>query len=185
MIVLLLTCLMMIGALIALYYSPMIQKKLYPIHQAEYVYGYAEQFGLDPYLVAAVIKVESKFRIDAESGSGARGLMQVMPETAKWVAEQLEVDFRSEMLFDSQYNIMIGCWYLSDLMDKFDNDLIISLAAYNAGRGNVRKWLQEKVWDGTESNLSQIPFPETRNYVKKVLTNYNRYRKIYSNKQVP
>lgn len=163
----------------AIIFSSPVQKILYPIPHSEYVFRYAESYHIDPYLVAAVIRAESRFSHTAESGSGARGLMQIMPDTAEWAAEQLKMDFHPEMLFDPQYNIKIGCWYLRQLQNTFHGDLTVVLASYNAGQGNVQRWLEEGVWDGKLTGLDQIPFTETRLYVQKVLTYYNRYRLLY------
>jgi soluble lytic murein transglycosylase len=136
--------------------------------------------GMDPYLVAALIHAESRFTAGAESGSGARGIMQIMPETGKWAAEQMGIsEFNVGMLFDPETNIKIGCWYLADLDREFDGNRYIVLAAYNAGRGNVKQWLTREVWDGRIETIRQVPFPETRNYVVTVTNTYKRYKDLY------
>lgn len=174
---------LILGILISLCYavilSPPVQKLFYPIPHSEYVYQYSRNYQVDPLLVAAVIRAESRFSHTAESGSGARGLMQIMPETAEWAAQKLKIDFHSEMLFDPQYNIRIGCWYLRELQDTFPDNLAVVLAAYNAGQGNVSKWLEDGVWDGQLNHLEELPFPETRIYVQKVLKYYQRYQELY------
>lgn len=152
---------------------------LYPIHHKEVMFHYAREYGVDPYLVAAVIRVESKYYPQALSPMGARGLMQVMPETGAWVAEQLGLeDFEPEQLFDPETNIRIGTWYLANLKQEF-GDLTFALAAYNGGRGNVRRWLEMRQSRGETLEIEDFPFPETRVYVTKVLYNYRRYREIY------
>ena len=131
----------------------------------------AAAHGLDPALVAAVIRVESNFRPDAVSRRGARGLMQVMPSTAGYVLEKSGyhgVEDLEEGLLTPAFNIKLGCWYLAYLLDYYDSDIILSLAAYNAGPGNVDRWLREEIWDGTLANIQQIPYLETRNYVERV-----------------
>jgi soluble lytic murein transglycosylase len=160
-------------------FSSPVQKFFYPILYPEYVFSYAERYQIDPYLVAAVIRAESRFSITAESGSGARGLMQIMPDTAKWAADKMGLEFDREMLFEPEYNIRIGCWYLRQLLDSFQGNLIVVLASYNAGQGNVRKWMKEGLWDGRFASLNQIPFSETRLYVHKVIKYYQRYQDLY------
>ncbi|MEL7563842.1 MAG: lytic transglycosylase domain-containing protein [Dehalobacterium sp.] len=178
-----------VGILAGLSYSVFtsspVQRLFYPILYPEYVFQYANLYKIDPYLVAAVIRGESRFSHTAESGSGARGLMQIMPDTAEWAAEQLEINFHPEMLFDPEYNIRIGCWYLRRLQNDFGGNLTIVLASYNAGQGNVRNWLDNGVWDGKLAHLEQIPFSETRFYVQKVLRYYDCYRLLYEKKDLP
>lgn len=153
----------------------------YPINYSEEIQKYAEEYKLDPYLVASVIKVESNFEKDAISIKDARGLMQLTPSTAKWIAEKLDIrDFHIDMLFTSDINIRMGCWYLNDLRKEFGNHTKVVLAAYNGGRGNVKKWLknEENSQDGV--NLHYIPFKETDQYVKRVEVYYNLYKLLYT-----
>lgn len=151
----------------------------YPMTYEPIIQQRAAEQGLDPYLVAAVIRAESKFRPRATSPQGARGLMQIMPETGKWVADQIQLPFHPDSLFDPDYNIRIGCWYLANLLKEFDGDRVLALAAYNGGRNNVQTWLNERRWTGEEQTLDQIPFPETRHYVAVVLRDYKRYLWLY------
>ncbi|KUK10642.1 MAG: Lytic transglycosylase catalytic [Clostridia bacterium 41_269] len=154
-------------------------KFFYPFPYRDIICRYSKQFGVDPLLVVAVIKVESRFNPYAESEQGALGLMQIMPETAVWAAKNLNVNYSREKLFEPDYNIMIGCWYLSNLHSEFNGNLALVLASYNGGRGNVREWMRTGQWDGNRNSLQKIPFTETRDFVKKVLKNYERYKKIY------
>ena len=173
-------CLLLLATSIALlYHSTAFWRIFYPIYHKDIIISYAKEYDVDPYLVTAVIRAESKFDPEAESTAGARGLMQIMPETGEWVAEKLALeDFDREQLFQPEVNICIGTWYLSDLRDEFA-DIVLVLAAYNGGRGNVKQWLEmKKDRDGTLS-IDELPFLETRHYVKKVLHNYRRYREIY------
>ncbi|MGE5422633.1 MAG: lytic transglycosylase domain-containing protein [Ignavibacteriales bacterium] len=152
----------------------------YPMPHKELVFHYAEEYEVDPYLIFSLIRVESHFQAEATSNSGARGLMQLMPDTARWSARQLGMKgFTEDQLSDPETNIKLGCWYVSDLSHEFRGRLPITIAAYNAGRGNVREWLVAGVWDGTEENLKQIPFPETRNHVQRVMNDYQIYQEIY------
>jgi soluble lytic murein transglycosylase len=153
----------------------------YPLTYREIIFARSAEFGLSPYLVAAVIRNESGFRPDAKSSQGARGLMQIMPETGEWAAEQIGIPYSQELLNDPDYNIRLGCWYLSELKHEFAGELVLALAAYNGGRGNVQKWLNSRQWTGEHHTLDQIPFQETRQYVSKVLRDYSRYERIYAN----
>jgi soluble lytic murein transglycosylase len=156
---------------------------VYPFSYREVIVEEAKKNNLDPLLIAAVVWVESGFNDNAESAKGARGLMQVMPETGTWAAEQIGLEnFSKEKLFDPHINITIGTWYLGDLFRQFDGNPYVALAAYNGGRGHVRRWLQEGIWDGSRESLTDIPFPETRSFVIKVEQAYNRYHQIYNTK---
>lgn len=157
-----------------------IGKKFYQFPNPELIVYYAQVNQVDPYLIAAVIKTESNFNSKAVSSKGAVGLMQLMPDTAKWIAEQMgEKNFKTEDLYNPETNIALGSWYLANLQKEFKGDAIIVLAAYNGGRGNVKKWLEKKNWTGEHKTLDQIPFPETRQYVRKVLWNYKMYNYLY------
>lgn len=154
--------------------------RLYPLPYRSILIHQARANGLDPHLVAAVIRTESFFRTDAVSQQGARGLMQIMPETGEWIAARLNLPFSPEMLDDPEYNIHLGCWYLAELQREFAGDTVLALAAYNAGRSNVHRWLDERRWTGETRRLEQIPFPETAHYIVKVLRDRERYRLIYT-----
>ncbi|MFY9536511.1 MAG: lytic transglycosylase domain-containing protein, partial [Bacillota bacterium] len=135
---------------------------------------------VDPFLITAVVRVESRFRPEAVSAKGAMGLMQVMPDTSNWIARELGIQgFDTEMLYDPATNLDLGTWYLAFLFRECNGDLVCALGSYNAGRGNVSKWIEEKRWNGTEKDLDSIPFRETRDYVKKVLRLYNKYHEVY------
>lgn len=158
-----------------------IGRQYYPFPHQEMVFHYARQHSIDPYMLAALIKTESGFRPEAESPKGALGLMQIMPATGQWIAGQIGVtDFNPQRLREPEINLMMGTWYLAYLLQEFNDDLIIALAAYNGGRGNVDTWLQESRWTGEAKDLNQIPFPETRQFVRKVLINYRIYHFLYS-----
>ncbi|MBC7104775.1 MAG: lytic transglycosylase domain-containing protein, partial [Firmicutes bacterium] len=136
--------------------------------------------GLDPYLVAAVVKVESNFEPQARSPRGAAGLMQLMPETGAWAARQLgETEFDPSALFDPELNVRLGTRYLAALWREFGGDTVLVLAAYNAGSGRVKEWLARAEWTGEGRTVDQIPFPETRHFVRKVLWYHEVYRYLY------
>ncbi len=152
----------------------------YPVKYEEVVLKYSNNYNISPYLVMAVIKSESNFRPHAQSHKGAKGLMQIIDSTAIWGAEKLnKKDFNIDMIFEPETNIEIGCWYLSMLMKQFDKDVILVLAAYNGGSGNVGKWLKDERYSMDGINLARIPFKETEEYVEKVLKSYNVYKKLY------
>lgn len=153
---------------------------IFPLYYKELIFSESQKQRLDPYLVSAVVYVESKFDPQAKSSSGALGIMQIMPATGKWVAEKLGLEeFQEKDLYDPEINIAIGCWYLADLRGEFGNNLVIMLAAYNGGRGNVKQWLEEERWTGEHSTVEQIPFPETRNYILRVMAAYKEYKRLY------
>lgn len=161
--------------------APSLWRWAYRLDHQEIIAMESKRQKIDPNLVAAVINVESHWQIDAVSPKGASGLMQLMPETANWVAQQAGFDaFKPKDLFKAEVNIQLGSWYLADLLKEFDHNVAVAVAAYNGGRGNVENWLKAKTWDGTLDNADQIPFSETRNYVVKVLNQYRIYSRIYS-----
>lgn len=170
---------LIIVALVAINFKS-IGRMFYPLSYETHIKKYSKEYDINPYLVAAVIKVESNFEKEAISKKNARGLMQLTPSTAKWAAEKIKIDnFDVAMLFDPETNIRMGCWYINDLRREFGPDMKILLAAYNGGRGNVKKWLKDEEHSKDGKNLDYIPFKETDEYVKKVEVNYNIYKYLY------
>lgn len=152
----------------------------YPLSYKNIISKYSKQFDVDPYLVAAIINVESNFDKNAISSKDARGLMQISPTTGKWASEVLPLEhFTLDILFEPDINIMIGTWYIDMLSKEFNNNLYLVLAAYNGGSGNVSKWLEDKKYCDDGENLKKIPFKETEQYVEKVMKNYKIYKKLY------
>ncbi|HEX3015430.1 MAG TPA: lytic transglycosylase domain-containing protein [Desulfobacteria bacterium] len=173
--------LLLIGAVVALliYQLPAVQKLRYPMPYREIVQKSSRQYGVDPILVTAVMREESGFMPKSRSNAGAQGLMQLMPDTAAWAARKAGiVDFRQEQLYQPETNIQLGAWYLSSLSQQFGNNTVLVLAAYNGGRGRVQDWLDHHEISPV-GNADQIPIPETREYVKKVLRSYAKYRELY------
>lgn len=153
---------------------------LYPLRYTAIVAAEARKNALDPHLVAAVIRVESRYRPQATSSVGARGLMQVLPETGRWAAGRLGIhSFHPDQLFEPETNVAVGTWYLAHLRAEFNGNILAALAAYNGGRHNVHAWLQSGRWDGTLAGLGGIPFPETRHFVRAVMRDYHVYRWLY------
>lgn len=145
---------------------------LYPVKFDNYVNKYSKEYSLEPALVYAVIKTESSFNDKAKSSAGAMGLMQIMPSTAKFIAEDLGLEnYNNDQLFEPETNIQFGCYYLRYLFDKF-KDIEVVICAYNAGEGAVKSWLD----DNGKLIKDKINFSETKNYYNKVLINYNAYK---------
>lgn len=152
----------------------------YPIGYKSMILEYSKEYNLDPYLVASIINVESKFDKDAISQKDARGLMQISPSTGKWGSEVLEIEsYKEDILFDPETNIRIGTWFLSTLFKEFDGNLDLVLAAYNAGSGNVNKWLNDEKYIDDKNNLAIIPFKETEEYLVRVNKSYKVYSTVY------
>lgn len=167
--------------LILIINSKILLRAIYPIYFKEDIYYFAREYRVDPLLTAAIIRVESKFDERAESKKGAVGLMQIMPATGAWAAEQIGMNnYEPGMLFDPRINIKIGTWYLSSLQQEFPGNVNLVIASYNGGRGRVKGWLEEGIWDGRKETIFNIPFPETKNFVEKVLLTYEKYKTIYS-----
>src|SRR6266566_9130053 len=142
----------------------------YPLSYRQIVRGHARNYDLDPALLAAVIYQESKFKADARSASGAIGLMQLLPNTAKGIAVHTGgAAFRIEDLYNPEINVRYGAWYLRHLLDKYGDERT-ALAAYNAGQDNVDRW--RRAGRG-------IVFPETRAYVERVEELKKIYREAY------
>ncbi len=153
---------------------------MYPIAYQEEVQEAAEYFDVNPYLVLAIVQTESNFRQDRLSSKGATGLMQLMPDTADWANEESGLNKSPEAYrLNARSNILLGTWYISYLLEKYDGDMVKAVAAYNAGQGHVDRWLDDGIWDGSEYRLDQIPFGETRHYAARVLYYLKRYEDIY------
>ena len=172
--------------------APPVQRGIfYPFRYRDMVELYSAKYHVDKFLAIAVMKNESNFTSSALSRSGAVGLMQIMPETADWIATQLDdaplsgekFSFDRERLYDPETNIRYGIWYLSTLEKEFDGNDVLALAAYNAGRGNVWHWIDEYGWGDDFDDIDQIPFGETRDYVRRVLHCRLKYQLFYNREE--
>jgi len=163
-----------ISLVILFLFSLVVNFVVFPKKYKNYVIAYSNEFNLDKALVYSVIKVESDFNPKAVSKSGALGLMQILPNTAKWIANELGENYSKELMFKPQKNILFGCFYLRYLFDKFEK-MDVVICAYNAGEGKVFDWLENG-----ELVREKIDYDETRNYLTKVENFYN----VYSNKLV-
>ncbi len=153
--------------------------KIYPKKYSEYVEKYAKENDLDPLLVYSIIKTESNFNEKAKSKSEAMGLMQVMYSTAQDVGDDLGIEeITKETIYNPETNIKIGVKYFRNLIEKYNN-YNLAIIAYNAGMGNLDNWLKQGIIDKDGQNLEDIPFTETKNYVYKILKNYEIYKEIY------
>ncbi len=155
--------------------------RVLPLKYQDVVERYARTYELEKSLVNGVIFCESRFDAEALSHADAVGLMQVTKETGWWVAEQMGLDPNAIDLTDPETNIRIGCWYLSWLMEKFDGVTETALAGYNAGHGNVARWLADEEMSRDGITLEEIPYGETKTYVKKVQLMQMIYSYVYAN----
>jgi len=151
----------------------------YPLAWWDTVLRWSSAYGVDPYLVLAVMREESGFLHTAVSSSDARGLMQLLPSTARWIAEEkLKIPYRESDLFSPDFNIRLGTWYLSHLLDQFGGDTAKAVAAYNGGQGNLRRWTSGGI--ASPGDLpAALRFTETREYLAKVLNSWLIYRWLY------
>jgi soluble lytic murein transglycosylase len=157
---------------------------LYPLGYLDLVRQYAQQRGTDPYLVLALIREESAFAPRAVSNAGARGLMQLLPQTADLVARENNLPPVAPAALDTpEANIRLGAIHLADLLRDNNGNLVLALASYNAGKQAVQRWLQRFGFADEIEFVEDIPYTETRNYVKRVLANYERYRSLYGSQR--
>lgn len=150
-----------------------------PIHYADLIAFYSEANELDPFLVAAVMRTESDYRPEIVSSAGAIGLMQILPDTGVWLGERIGVQVAPEDLTQPVLNIRLGTSFLRYLIHLFDGEIPTAVAAYNAGQGNVGKWLEDEEYSDDGRTLKAIPFAETRNYVERVQVRTERYHEAY------
>lgn len=153
---------------------------LYPFPYRAEIEKHSSNYQVDKFLAVSVMKVESNFNENAHSGSGAVGLMQLMPETAAWIAYCLnDAPPSIDEIQNCEKNIQYGIWYLAELNEEFFGNEILTLAAYNAGRGNVQHWIEENGWSKNFSDVDSIPYDETRSYVRRVLQCREKYSALY------
>ena len=150
-------------------------KSQYPIKYEEYINKYSKEYGVDKCLILAMIKNESNFKNKIISKSNAKGLMQLLDSTANELA--YEIGIEEFDLFDEETNIRLGTYYISILL-KYYNNTYLALAAYNAGIGNVNKWIEEDIINKDGSNIENVPFKETENYIRKNIRDYNIYKNL-------
>jgi soluble lytic murein transglycosylase len=149
-----------------------VMRTIYPLRYETAIRQASEENGLDPAFVAGVIYTESRFRPDVESHKQAFGLMQLLPESARFIQRQSGIngDYR-----DPKVNIRLGTWFLGYLNDRYKSDKRLMLAAYNSGEGNVDAWVSDEGFDIAKD----IPFKETREYVDRALEAQKTYQELY------
>lgn len=141
----------------------------------EVAQGYAQEVGLDPAWVYGLMRQESRFITNARSGVGAGGLMQLMPTTAQWVANRLKIRYHATMVNDVGMNVRLGTYYLKTILSNLGNQPVLATAGYNAGPNRAKQWQDDNRRLEADIYVESIPFLETRDYVKKVMTNAVHY----------
>lgn len=191
---LLFVCVLLILVCVKIHPVTYVMQKIYPLKYEDIIIKYSREYNLDRYLVMAVISAESNFDETAQSHKNAKGLMQVTDDTAQWICKKYGINangaendendekIKNPDFFDPDTNIHIGCAYLEFLLDTFDGNVKNSIAAYNAGHGNVAKWLDDSNHTDDGENLKSIPFGETDKYVNKVIKRIDIYKKLYGGK---
>ena len=157
------------------------ERASHPLYYEEFIQRSAEENDLDPALVSAVILCESSFRPDAVSRLGARGLMQIMEDTASWIARRMNEDgsYSFDLMFDPETNIRYGVWYLGYLSRRFSADPKKIICAYHAGQGNVDSWLKNEAYSRDGISLDTIPTKDTEQYYRRVSDALRVYRRYY------
>ena len=158
---------------------PGVLRARFRLAHVDLIKQYSEEYDLDPALVCAVIYTESSFKENAPSRVGAKGLMQIMPQTGQEIADALGEPFSEEMLYDPEVSIRYGCYYLREQLDRFDQNEAVTLAAYNAGPHRAQLWISEYGLD-SKGHIRYIPFGETDRYVDKVLQVRENYANLYA-----
>ncbi|MCY0902455.1 MAG: lytic transglycosylase domain-containing protein [Firmicutes bacterium] len=187
----------LLGLVIVLFVActPAFLRRVYPIYYYPVIQQEASRMHVDPLLIAAVVRVESHFREDDVSHAGAVGLMQLMPNTARWIAGQMGQNGApnqvseaqggealapgSADLANPQLNIRLGSWYMAYLLRFFHGRLPEAIAAYNAGPNRVLRWVQSDVWSGQEVTGDDIPVRETRHFLARVMYTYDIFKRFY------
>jgi soluble lytic murein transglycosylase-like protein len=159
---------------------------MYPRPQWALIQELSETYGLDPYLILALMREESLFNVRALSRTGARGLMQIMPDTGRGIAKNLKVTWEGEdMLFDPETNVRFGVFYLNYLKQRFDGNVVYMLSGYNAGPNATHKWVVRDGGEPLDVFVSKIPYAETHHYVTRVLKSYWIYTLLYNPGSIP
>lgn len=151
---------------------------LYPLKYEQEIIFCADKYGVDRTLIFAMVRVESSFNPKAKSVKGATGLMQITSQTAEYIASITGA--KEYDLTNVKDNLNFGCYYIRYLIKRF-GVLETAICAYNAGEGNVKKWLTDANYSSDGKTLKSIPFNETREYLKKIYKTYKKYRKLYGN----
>ena len=154
----------------------------YPLMYGDLILKYSREYNLSPALIAAIIMNESSFRPTVTSGVGARGLMQLMPDTAEWIAHKLRLEnYHFDQMYEPVYNIQFGSWYLNYLASLFHGDPLCVVCAYHAGQGEISSWLSNPLYstDGKTLNTENLPDGPTKIYAGRVTRDYGIYLAKY------
>ena len=170
---------LVVSSVLVFWVLPSVLRSRFKLDYTDLILTYSDEYDLEPSLVAAVIYTESGFKPNATSRVGARGLMQIMPDTGREIAEALHEPFDADSLYQPEISIRYGCYYLRQQMDRFDQNVAVTLAAYNAGPHRAELWLSEYGLD-SKGHIRYIPFGETDRYVKKVLQAQENYAHLYT-----
>ncbi len=149
-------------------------RTIYKKDYSEYVNKYSEEYGVEDNLIYALIKAESNFNPNAISHQNAKGLMQLMYSTAKELANKNQIELTEENILEPEININLGTKYISSLLNKYEC-IEVALAAYNAGSGNVDRWIKNGTIKADGSDIENIPYKETNMYVRKIMRDYKIY----------
>ncbi len=170
---------LLVGVVVMTFISPF-WKLVYPIYYYPVIQHEANLSRVNPLLVAAFVRVESHFREDDVSHAGAIGLMQLMPGTASWAAQKMDMSKYSRAdLASPSVNVRLGSWYVAYLLQMFHGNLPEAIAAYNAGPNRVQRWLSNGTWSGEEMTINDIPVRETRHFVARVLYTFETFSRFY------
>ena len=157
---------------------PDVLRIIFPLEYWPLIKKYSDAHSLDPYLMTALVAQESTFTADVRSSANAVGLMQLIPATARRYAARLGIRYSSRILTQPETNIRLGMRYFKDLMDRF-GEAHYALAGYNAGERRIARWIAERPGFEQDEFIDDIPFPETQNYVKRILGTADDYRRLY------
>jgi len=157
---------------------PDILRVIFPLDYWPIIKKYSDARGLDPYLMSALIAQESTFTADVRSSANAVGLMQLVPSTARRYAKKVGVRYTAATLTQAETNVRLGMTYFKDLVDRFGG-AHFALASYNAGESRIAKWIADSPGLAQDEFIDDIPFPETQNYVKRILGTAEDYRRLY------
>ena len=158
-----------------------IYKLAYPMYFETEINQHAETFDIDPYLVLSIMREESHFDTSAKSYVGAGGLMQIMPDTAKFIAEKYNLLYSERLRYDFNKNIELGCAYLDFVLSQLSKKYLFAVAGYNGGPNAVKNWLNTHEYNDFDEFVEEIPYAETQNYIRKVFKSYWNYLNIYDN----
>ena len=168
---------LIIGFILVINIKEQMMKNMYKRDYSEYVEKYSEEYKVEADLIYAIIKAESNFDSKAVSNQNAQGLMQLMYSTAEEIAESIDIELTEENIFEPEINIQLGTKYISNLLQKYEC-IEVALAAYNAGSGNVDKWIKNGTIKSDGSDIENIPYKETNAYVRKIMRDYEIYKDL-------